>query len=146
MYISKSTVDKSLFFQLKNNFEVISTGGNLGNFEFRTPASQLSPIPATIASSGNATTLQLLARWALCAVKVVRVDLNEDRKPYNVHKYNLYCQINIYDETGSSVSYVLERVKGENERYNFKTTMLDKKFLDIYTFLFTKSETELPCY
>ena len=71
---------------------------------------------------------------------------DEDGKPYNVHKYNLYCQINIYDETGSSVSYVLERVKGENERYNFKTTMLDKKFLDIYTFHFTKSETELPCY
>ena len=52
----------------------------------------------------------------------------------NVHKHNLHCHINIYDETDSSVSYVLERVKGENERYNFGTTMLDKNFLDICTF------------
>lgn len=67
MYMSKSTMDKSLFFQLKmdlesyddhDNFEVIGTGGNLGNFDIRTPASQLSP---TTASSDNATTLQPLA-------------------------------------------------------------------------------------
>lgn len=44
-----------------HNFEVISNGGNLGNFNFRTPASQLSPIPAATASSGNAITLQPLA-------------------------------------------------------------------------------------
>ena len=67
----------------------------------------------------------------------------------NVHKHNLHYHINIYDETGSYVSYVLERVKGENERYNFKTTILNNFFYRHFYVLavsFHPKWNELACY
>ena len=107
MYISKSTMDKPLFFQPKMAniiLRVISSRGNRGNFDFRTPESQSSHIPAITASSGNAATPRSLA------VKVVRADLNKNGKP---RKHNLNYHINIYNKTDACVSYILERVKDE---------------------------------
>ena len=73
---------------------------------------------STIASTPNASTItkkpsRNLSRRALAYVKIVRGDLDNNRKPSNLRSHNHTVHVNMYREEQACVTYLLHKIREE---------------------------------
>ena len=90
------------------NFLVNGSAINLSQ-----PSLEWAINPSTANESTPSTSRTVPKRSPLVCVKVIRADIGESGKPYNMNFYNMVAHINLYNEGEANVNFIKTKVREE---------------------------------